>query len=199
MLVSAVMPTRGRPEYSKIALECWKAQDWRDKEIVIVDHSAEPSFPDGVESETVVYARTDKTTIGTLRNEGCKRARGEFIANWDSDDQYGPHRITDQVERLIQSGESVTGYRNIVFTDGENRWLNTNWPGGYGASLCYRRSWWEAHPFPDSNEEDWAFVSEAMRADQFAVGDADGHMIATIHTGNTAKRTIGQGWIPIPC
>jgi glycosyltransferase involved in cell wall biosynthesis len=197
VLVSAVMPTRARLQYARISLECWRLQTWPDKEIIIIDHAGEPSFPDGLEGDGIAYVRIAETRIGTLRNEGCKRARGTIIANWDDDDQYGPNRIANQVARLGTTRKSVTGYRNILFTDGERKWMNTNWPGGYGASLCYRRSWWESHPFPDSNEEDWAFVAVAMNAAEFVGADAGTHMIATIHPGNTAKRTIGQGWIPI--
>jgi len=199
MLVSAIMPTRGRPEMSRRSLDCWRAQTWKEKELIILDDAEDPSFPAGVTEPGVRYLRSaiGRLSIGMKRNDSVAIAKGEMVVHFDSDDIYAPERMADQVQRLMTSGKAVTNYRNIKFTDGSNWWLNTNWPGGYGASLCYRRDWWAKHPFPDtSDSEDWHFVSEAMRADAFVAGDAGDRMVATIHPGNTSPRVIGAGWIP---
>lgn len=197
MLVSAVMPTRGRPRQS---LECsiyWGAQSWHPRELIVLDDEDDPSFPEGISGAGVRYFRRSRLSIGAKRNLGAHLAQGEIICHFDSDDIYGPDRIFDQAMRLEVSGKSVTSYRNIRFTDGENLWRNTNWPGGYGASLAYRRDWWEKHPFAEMQcGEDWHFVETAMREQQFIVADAKDFMIATIHDGNTSKRVIGAGWVP---
>jgi glycosyltransferase involved in cell wall biosynthesis len=197
MLVSAIMPTRGRPELSRRCVEYWRAQTWQDTELVIVDDQDDPSFPHGVDGARVRYfRRADRLSIGAKRNLAAHLATGEVICQFDSDDYYAPDRIRDQVLRLTASGKTVTGYRNIRFTDGVNWWLNTNWPGGHGASLCYRRSWWETHPFPEMQcGEDWYFVETAMRANEFLAADAGEMMYATIHADNTSPRVIGEGWI----
>lgn len=199
-LVSAIMPTRGRPELSRRSLDCWRAQNWESKELIILDDSEDPSFPDGVDESGVQYqALAARRSIGAKRNQAAALATGEILIHFDSDDFYHRNRMRDQVERLEASGKAVTGYRNIKFTDGERWWLNTNWPGGYGASLCYRRDWWKKHPFPDSSDsEDWHFVQTAMHANEFVVASAGDMMYATIHPGNTSPRVIGEGWIPIP-
>lgn len=199
MLVSAIMPTRGRPDLSRRSLDCWRAQTWQEKELIILDDSEEPSFPAGVTEPGVRYlsVAVGQLSIGMKRNDCVAIAKGEIVVHFDSDDIYGPERIRDQVTRLEATGKSVTSYRNIKFTDGEKWWLNTNWPGGYGASLCYRRDWWLKHPFPDtSDSEDWAFVQAAMQANVFVAADAGDLMYATIHPGNTSPRVIGAGWIP---
>jgi len=201
MLVSAIMPTRGRPKMSRRCLDCWRAQIWGTKELIILDDSEDPSFPDGIDEPGVHYQAlaTRHLSIGAKRNHCAFVANGETIIHFDSDDLYGPDRISDQVTRLETSGKAVTGYRNIKFTDGRNWWKNTNWPGGYGASLCYRRDWWAKHPFPDTSDgEDWHFVQAAMRANEFIAADAGDMMVATMHAGNTSPRVIGEGWIPLP-
>lgn len=200
MLVSAIMPTRGRPKFS---LECamyWSAQSWAPRELVIIDDGEEPSFPQGLEGTGIRYfRRADRLNLGAKRNLACHLAAGEVIIHFDSDDFYAPDRTFDQVMRLEASGKAVTSYRNIRFTDGVNWWRNTNWPGGYGASLAYRRDWWMKHPFPEMQcGEDWYFVEAAMRANEFVATDAGEMMYATIHPDNTSPRVVGQGWIPIP-
>lgn len=201
MLVSAIMPTRGRPELSRRCLDSWRAQTWEEKELIILDDSEKPSFPDGVHEPGVNYQcyAVGRLSIGDKRNHCAFVADGDIVIHFDSDDIYGPERISDQVARLESTGKAVTSYRNIKFTDGQNWWKNTNWPGGYGASLCYRRDWWQKHPFPDTSDgEDWQFVQAAMQANEFVAGDAGDMMVASIHPGNTSPRVIGPGWIPLP-
>lgn len=179
-------------------LACWRSQSWSDTELIVVDDADCPAFPEGLAGASITYLRLDlRLTVGAKRNVACERASGEIIVHFDSDDWYAPGRIADQVASLKASGKAVTGYRNIRFTDGETWWLNRNWPGGYGATLCYRRDWWHRHPFPPLREgEDWEFVAAAMRRGEFVARDAGDFMHATIHADNTSARVIGAGWIP---
>lgn len=198
MLVSAIMPTRGRPQWAPQCVEHWRRQDWPDTELIVIDDDDNPSFPDRLTGPGIVYRRAARLPLGTKRNLAADFATGIALAHFDDDDFYAPQRITDQIERLLASRKSVTGYVNIHFTDGAQWWKNTNQPGGYGASLCYWRAWWKAHPFPPVNEgEDWHFAQEATRARQFIAADAGTMMHATIHPGNTAPRVIGAGWEPL--
>ena len=197
MLVSAVMPTRGRPEFSRQCLDCWRIQAWEHKELLVIDDYDDPSFPLGLrESGGVRYElMPGRPSIGEKRNLGAKLAHGEVVVHFDSDDLYSPDRMFDQVMRLEGSGKSVTGYTGMRFTDGHRWWKNNNKPGGFGASLCYRRDWWAQHPFPNTSDgEDWGFASEAMRANQFISADAGTMMAVRMHDGNTGKVVIGQGW-----
>ena len=200
MLVSAIMPTRGRPEMSRRCLEYWRAQTWQGSQLIIVDDADNPSFPEGLDEPGVErIAVPERFSIGAKRNYAAALATSDVIIHFDSDDFYAPERIADQVQRLTSSGKAVNGYRNIKFTDGKSWWKNTNWPGGYGASLCYRGDWWMNHPFANTSDgEDWHFVQAAMRANEFIAADAGEMMYATIHPGNTSPRVIGQGWIPLP-
>ena len=36
-LISCIMPTRGRPELAPVAIRCFEAQDWTNKELVVID------------------------------------------------------------------------------------------------------------------------------------------------------------------
>lgn len=139
-----------------------------------------------------------RAEIGLKRNLGCERARGEIIAVWDDDDYSAPGRLVDQVERLHNSRRAVTGYRRMRFTDGAKWWQYSGVPDFVlGTSLCFRRDYWQAHPFPAKQVgEDYDFVRGAVAAGELAVAEAAGDlMYATIHPGNTSPRALtGAQW-----
>ncbi len=139
-------------------------------------------------------------TIGDKRNLGGSRAGGSVIAHWDDDDHSAPERLTDQIRRLIDSGQSVTGYCSMRFTDGSRSWLYrgaTHY--AIGTSLCYRRDWWQSHPFPGLQVgEDGAFAATAHQAGQLTTAEAGELMHATIHPGNTSPRQLtGRQWVAL--
>jgi glycosyltransferase involved in cell wall biosynthesis len=196
MLVTAIMPTRGRPEQSRRCLDCFLAQTWREKEIAIVDDADCPSFPKGIRGVGIYrFSLRKRSTIGAKLNFAGRMGEGQILMRFDSDDWYSPNRMADQVLTLTSNQKSVAHYKNLIFTDGINYWRNTNYPGGYGASLAYTRDWWQEHPFAHTSDgEDWLFVSEAMRANELIATDAHEMMYATIHPSNTDKKVIGAGW-----
>ncbi len=188
MLVSAIMPTRGRPAFAAAALECFQAQTWPERELVIVDDDDAPSF--GVPPAGVQYHRvTRKMTIGAKRNLACSRAAGALLIHWDDDDWSAPGRMEDQVRRIISGGAYITGYHSMLFEDeAGGRWKYRGFAGyALGTSLCYTREFWRAHPFPDRNiGEDNDFVM-ASRGQIISV-DAGELMLARIHAGNTSNK-----------
>jgi Glycosyl transferase family 2 len=134
--------------------------------------------------------------IGEKRNFACSHARGEVIAHWDDDDWSEPQRLEDQIKRLINSKKAVTGYHSMYFTDG-HQWWEYQGAHGYaiGTSLCYRRSWWQEHPFqPRDIGEDNYFVSEAGAAQMLTSVRCGPLMYATIHRNNTSPRMLGESW-----
>lgn len=135
--------------------------------------------------------------IGVMRNAGSGHAQGELIANFDDDDFSSPIRLEDQVQRLLSSHACLTGYHSMRFTDGQ-RWWKYAGVSNYalGTSLLYRRSWWQAHRFPELQVgEDNDFVRAAAQALQLSSADAGELMFATTHPGNTSPRNLaGKSW-----
>ena len=197
MLVSAIMPTRRRPALSWVALDCFRAQTYESREILILDDEDDPSFQDVSLEPAARYLRLPRLSIGAKRNVLCEAARGEIIIHWDSDDWSAPERISDEVERLLASGKSMAGYHSLLFWDDRNS-LGYRWtgPNGYacGASLCYYREFWAAHNFPDiSVAEDKAMVLKAQKAASIATADGRQMLIARVHGANTSSaQRIGQ-------
>jgi glycosyltransferase involved in cell wall biosynthesis len=186
-LISAIMPTRGRPEFALRALECFRAQTWRQKELVILDDSMDPSFPRGAPNGTRYYRIEGKQTVGSKRNIAVSRASGSLICHWDDDDWSAPERIAEQAARLMAKPEyQITGYYRMLFTDGSD-WWQYEAPDWYalGTSLMYTVEAWRARPFTaEQIGEDLSFILNR----RVLTADAGDRMVAWVHDGNTAEK-----------
>jgi O-antigen biosynthesis protein len=183
------------------AVASWLQQDWRDRELVILDDSNRPSFPDGIIGPGIKYEAAAGGSIGWKRNRCCELASGEWIAHWDDDDWSHPARLAHQMGIAMASGAPVVGYRQMEFRDlhtGE-RWLYKASSDRYalGTSLIYRRWFWERCRFVEVNHlpdgtlipEDAAFVAAAGRC--IVTDPGQGMMWASIHPSNTSPRHTG--------
>jgi Glycosyl transferase family 2 len=129
MLVTAICPTADRDLYLPLALRCFARQTHEEKELVIVDNGAESVeglleglFSRNTEGPKLIYYRLDpkqygKLSHGNMMNACCELANGEVICAWDDDDWSCPQRMQSQIEALIKSGKSLTGYSEILYYD----------------------------------------------------------------------------------
>lgn len=221
-LVSAILPTRGRVALAQRALDCWHAQTWPNKELIIYDDKEDKSFKDpnkagshgGTDRRIRYYPVPGRLTIGEKRNLCCTRSEGEYIVHFDSDDWSAPDRISDQMARILAGNKAVTGYHHLLFTSNDtNRWWRFEGPvfnnipkgrfGVFGTSLLYRRDWWKKHRFvagPQnfSNYEDGAFVKAAIQEDQLLEAPARDWMVARVHSDNSSPKGIsGSQWVEV--
>lgn len=149
--------------------------------------------PDDIE---LIHLGEKPHSIGEKRNFGVSQSEGPVICHWDDDDWSAPDRLQRQIDGLVSSDRQVSGFHSMRFTDGEKWWKYKGVVSySLGTSLCYWRTWWEAHPFPAKNVgEDNEFVSVASAARQLYSEDAGDLMHATIHPGNTSPRFFGDNW-----
>lgn len=196
-LVSCIMPTADRRDFVPRAIDCFLRQDYPNKELIVIDDGRD-SIEDLMPVDpSIRYFRLNATMpLGAKRNFACERARGELIAHHDDDDWYAPHRLRHQVENLLSSGAQMCGARRPLFLDAESRrawrfvYPENEKPWVAGASLCYRKSFWQANRFPDVNVgEDTLFVWNAARQDVLGL-DGD-FFAARIHSRNTSKKETG--------
>lgn len=108
-LVSAIITTYKRqPELIRRALESVLNQTYANVELIVVDDSpADFEFRDEVKAlcesygERVRYERHEKN-LGACaaRNTGIDKARGEFVACLDDDDEWLPTKIEKQLRKF---------------------------------------------------------------------------------------------------
>ena len=204
--VTCVCLTRNRRQFLPRAIECFQNQIYTDLRLLIAADRVEDvsGLVPGDPRISVVLIPT--TTIGAKRNAACALVETDLIAHFDDDDISAPGRIADQVLRMLESGSQVDGFKTMKFaTDDGRKWWKYMASPRYvmGTSLCYWKSWWAEHPFPERQiGEDSAFVGAA--GDVLSCGEAafddvpactSDLMVATVHAGNTGKhKGKGANW-----
>ena len=195
------MPTRGRCEMAAQAVECFLSQSYPVKELVILDDFDTPSFPNGIAHPLIRYYQTENIVfnIPTKRNRVNGLAHGDYIFHVDSDDWSAPNRMAEQVQRLEETGLAVTGYNEMLFIDEERNIVLEYRIGrryACGSSLCYLKSWWEHHKFPEKEftGSDNRFVRAALESNQLDCVAGGGSLVARIHQGNTNRRERGANY-----
>lgn len=192
--VSCIMPTADRPNFVELAVNYFLNQDYRDAELIIIDDgkkSIKPVLPD---HHRIKYFYTKSLgSIGNKRNFACDKSNGEIIMHWDDDDYYAYDWISRQVKVLHESKADIIGLNEIIFfsplvkkfwnyanKDKERPWLS-------GATMAYRKSFWEKHHFKDIQiGEDYDYIwntGAKIYAHEYPNG-----FIATLHAGNTTLK-----------
>lgn len=165
-LVSCIMPTANRLKFVPYAIDYFLKQDYPNAELIIID-DGEKSAGELVPLHPKIhyYYSQPLGTIGLKRNIACEKANGEIIMHWDDDDFYASDWITKMVTSLLTSEADITGLNRVLFyspisnqnfmyedTDEEKPWI-------CGATMTFRKSFWEKHPFADLQVgEDYDFV-----------------------------------------
>ena len=193
--VSCIMPTSDRQRFVTRAISYFLAQDYANKELLILDDGEKPMPELGRIDERVRYLRLEqKTALGAKRNLACCEARGDIIAHWDDDDWTANWRLSYQVEALIVNNAAVCGLDKLYFYEPQR---DQAWQYVYpdrarfwvaGGTLCYLKSFWRENPFPNINVgEDTRFVWSGDARKMIALQDASFY-VAMIHPGNTSRK-----------
>ena len=195
-LVSCIMPTANRQKFVPLAIEYFLKQDYPNRELIIIDDGKE-SVADLVPNDPSIkyYYSEPIGTIGVKRNYACERSSGEIIMYWDDDDWYAPDWISRQVEAQLTSGADITGLNRVFFYSPSlnQRWmyedLDEDKPWLCGATMAFKKSLWETHPFVDIQVgEDYDFVWNS-EAKIYAFDYLNG-FCAILHPNNTSIKPI---------
>jgi O-antigen biosynthesis protein len=204
-LVTAIMPTRQRPDFALQAVRYFLAQDYASKELVVLE-DGRPSLAGRLPDDPRVrYIATGAAarSIGAMRNEACRLARGDIVAHWDDDDWYGPGRLSRQVAAIRAGSADITALRDSLVLDlptwrfwrcrpDLHRRLFVR--DVHGGTLVYRREVWANQArFPDASlAEDAVFLDQAVRRGaRLRAVDAAGTFIYVRHGANAWGFTCG--------
>jgi hypothetical protein len=204
--VTCIMPTANRRRFVPSAIELFLAQDYDDKELVIIDDGTDAVSDLVPRHPNIQYFRESPGTrsLGDKRNLACELSRGDIILHWDDDDWYAPWRIGYQAECLTTENLDLCGLDRPLFVDaiaGEV-WEYTLMAAAAGwlcgATLGYRKSFWHEHRFPDVRiGEDTRFTRSARGARMGALAN-NRCFLARIHAANTATKRPRGRWPPRP-
>jgi GT2 family glycosyltransferase len=121
--VSAVVPTRDRPELVRRAIQAILDQDYDGfVEVIVVYDNSEPDDSwSRIDGNRVVRVITNNRISGLAgaRNTGVLASDSEFVSNCDDDDEWLPGKLAAQVAALEGAPEAelcCTGVR-LVYED----------------------------------------------------------------------------------
>ncbi|AMV27749.1 putative glycosyl transferase [Gemmata sp. SH-PL17] len=173
-LVSCIMPTRNRRTFIPLATRAFLAQDYPNKELIVIDDGTDPVADLFASVPGTRYFRLPgAVTIGEKRNLACELARGTLIAQWDDDDWFATNRLSYQTEPLRAGNADITGLvtdRVLVLPEG-TFWtirpaLHAHMFVGdvHGGTLVFRKSLFGKHVrYPTiSAGEDAALLRAAL-------------------------------------
>lgn len=195
--VICVMLTRDRTAMARRAIECFRAQKYQAKQLLVLCSAPERPAYELPPSRNEVWLwrpDLDGQTIGALRNAANYLATAALIAHWDDDDWSHAQRLAEQVALLEASGKQCVGYREVLFWDTRESpseaWIYRNpdlrWAAG--ASMLYRRELWERQHFGDHPHEDqrW-WLTPLVSANCIGTADPEQRMICQMHAGGTEQ------------
>ena len=204
IVVSCLMPTFSRQHLLPRAIAMFRAQRRQDAELVIVSEEALPARLMAANPDIRVIDCRAGLSLGEKRNLACEAARGEILVHWDDDDWQAPDRLARQLAPFARPECQVSGSSLVHFYEPstarcwEYGYENRDRPWVCGATLAYRRGYWQQNPFADITVgEDNLFVWAAEASEVHDLLDP-GLTLCTIHEGNTSpKNTADAWWRPI--
>ena len=147
--VSIVLPTYNRAKFLSQAFASIRGQTFADWELIVVDDGSKDNTRELVEafagtvSQPVYYVYQQNQGAYGARNTGVDRARGLYVAFFDSDDSWLPHHLQDCVAALDANPEVdwVYGAGRIVdHGTGEELRANTFYVDGRPLSFMKLRA-----------------------------------------------------------
>jgi glycosyltransferase involved in cell wall biosynthesis len=122
-LVSVVIPTRDRAELVSRAVDSVLAQTHDELEVIVVDDASRDDTVDrltarGDDRLTVIRRVRPSGGASVPRSQGMARARGEWIAFVDSDDEWKPDKVATQLDAAGPDAALVYSRIDEVHRDG---------------------------------------------------------------------------------
>jgi hypothetical protein len=137
-LITVFMSTFNAKDTLDFAISSILSQDYQNIEFIIVDDCSD----DGTRDLLLSYAEKDKRITpvfnkenqGTYRNRnmGLHMAKGKYFTVMDSDDYAHPQRLTEEINAIKASPDTVAVVADWVRVSFDGRFLYKNaWQGGY--------------------------------------------------------------------
>ena len=96
--VSVIIPTLNRSTTIIRAIESILAQTFKNYEIIVIDDGSSDSTKELISSYDLKYVFTENRGVSYARNLGVEMAKGEWIAFLDSDDEWLPTKLEEQIQ-----------------------------------------------------------------------------------------------------
>ena len=132
--ISAVCCTYGRFKCVERVMNCFLAQDYPNKELIIYNTDTSSPYNVGQSSFaiTIVNCQNDSitqqpyTNVGAIRRDALMFATGDYVVTWDDDDIFLPHFMSQAINRMAETGLPSFKPEKSFFYSGDNLRLVMN-------------------------------------------------------------------------
>ncbi len=142
MRIAAVTVTYKRPVQLGRMLACFLAQDYEDRELVILDDAGQYADQQG-DRWRLVSVAARYPTLGAKRNAAARlvSSQAKAIAVWDDDDCYLPWALRASAAALGRAGWSRAGLVLHAAADGSGRLFQHRTWAGDPARKLFHAAW----------------------------------------------------------
>jgi len=197
-MVSVILTTRDRPRLLALALEYYRRQTYRHRELIVVDDGeAFPADAGAVEAAGGRLLRVPTgTPTGSKLNLGIEQSHGAMCQKWDDDDWYAPAFLERMVTGALEGQTEVCRptlsfvLPFVFFELAAWELRQSHRSSAPGATFLFSRDAWENRPFrPLTIDEDVWFLLDLRRwgAEVVPVRAWDCYL-ALRHRGSTSER-----------
>lgn len=136
-LISAVCCTYGRFACVERVINCFLAQDYPNKELIIFNTDTDSPYNDEERKLTphgiiIVNCNKDSltgepyTNVGAIRRDALMFATGDYVITWDDDDIFMPWFMSQAIDRMAETGLPSFKPEMSFFYSGNNLRLVRN-------------------------------------------------------------------------
>ena len=141
MKVSVIIPTFNRKKTLGRAIESVRNQSLSPFEILIIDDGSNDGTKEWVKEsfQDIKYIYQNNQGVSSARNKGIKYAYGDWIAFLDSDDEWLPSKLYEQVKAIGSNPEIKFFHTNEIWIRNEvrvNQMKKHKKHGGYIFEKC---------------------------------------------------------------
>ncbi len=129
--ISAVCCTYGRFKCVERVMNCFLAQDYPNKELIIfntdINSTYDPYSIILISSDIIIENRNidsitqqPYTNVGAIRRDALMLANGDYVVTWDDDDIFLPHFMSQAINRMAETGLPSFKPEKSFFYSGDN-------------------------------------------------------------------------------
>jgi glycosyltransferase involved in cell wall biosynthesis len=119
-MVSVIITTYNRRAFLKAAVLSVLVQDYRDKEVIVVDDGSTDDSLKELEGLPVQYIWKENGGISSARNKGIEVARGDYIAFLDVDDLWKKRKLSTQMAMMSEKDYEISYTDEIWIRNGKH-------------------------------------------------------------------------------
>jgi glycosyltransferase involved in cell wall biosynthesis len=113
-MVSVIITTYNRRGFLKEAVLSVLNQDYKDKEVIVVDDGSTDGSDEEISGLSVGYVWKENGGISSARNKGIEVSSGEYLAFLDVDDLWRKGKLSEQM-KLMQEYDVPISYTDEIW------------------------------------------------------------------------------------